>query len=215
MANDGLDGFMGSGSKSFQFEHIGASVTGTILEITQRQQTDLNDGSLKYWDNGQPKMMYTIKLQTTLRDDEDDDGIRHVNVKWKSQRAVQDAVRRAGAKNIALGGVLTLTYIADAPKTGKLQPPKEWAAEYVPPDPASTFMGQSEQERRDRAYEHRGEVVTGSGTAVQARAINHHGQPQGGEPPEWARPQQGATLDRLRQQGAAGASRLVGDKPPY
>ena len=136
-----LDSIMGSGSKSFPFDKIGDQVTGTILDVAERQQTDMKTNEPATWPNGQPKMMYTIKLQTELQEGPDDDGVRHVNLKWKSLRAFQDAVRDAGESKVKLGAKLSLKYIGDGIPTSRgAMPPKEWKAWYQAPEPSAGIL---------------------------------------------------------------------------
>jgi len=132
---------MGSGSRSFPFDKIGDQVTGTILDVAERQQTDMKTNEPAVWPNGQPKMMYTIRLQTDLQESPEDDGVRHVNLKWKSLRAFQDAVREAGQAKVQLGAKLSLKYVGDGVPTSRGQvPPKEWKAWYQAPEPSAGIM---------------------------------------------------------------------------
>jgi hypothetical protein len=199
--DDVADDFMGGGAKSFPFDNPGDTVTGKILSIKKRQQTDMKTGEPKVWANGDPRWMYTITLQTDLREDEFDDGQRTINVKWKSQRAVQDAVRAAGGKKPEIGGLLSLKYVRDGAAERGQVPPKEWAAMYRLPEinQADEFMS--------------GPPAPAPSRQPEQRMADHHGNPQG-EPPAWAQPPQGSvgarpgssTLDSMRSapQGSAG-----------
>src|SRR5262245_4773219 len=197
MSGDALDEFMGGGGKNFPFETIGDQVTGTIISVNKRQQTDLTTGEPKTWPNGEPRFMFNIQLQTNLRDDEFDDGVRSINVKWNSQKAVQDAVRRAGASKLDIGGTLTLKYSANGPRGNFPQPPKLYVANYIPPDDGAALMG--------------------AGTGAPAA---YPGSPQPADPPDWARPPGGevgaraggrSTLDSMRTAPAD----LPGDRAQY
>lgn len=137
---------MGGGGKSFPFEEMGASVTGTIVTQAKRQQTDLETGEPQFWNSGEPKYMLVITLQTKLSDGIDDDGLRNVYLRGgnynaakgkgaSSLVAVRDAVKRAGAETTKPGGTLTLTYTGEAAKTNKaFNAAKLYTAEYAPPD---------------------------------------------------------------------------------
>lgn len=132
---------MGGGVPSAKFDGIGVSVTGRIEDITASQQTDFTTGEPKAWPNGEPMMQVVVTLATDQRDPSitDDDGLRKVYVKGKSLTgAVRDAVRKAGAKGLEVGGTLTVTYTGDgvAEKRG-INPPKLYAADYTKPDPAA------------------------------------------------------------------------------
>jgi hypothetical protein len=141
------DFLMGSGGQSFPFEEIGATVTGTIVEMKKRQQTNLETGEPQFWQNGDPKMMLVITLQTKLRENDDDEGIRNVYLRGgnytpvrgkgsSSLVAVKDAVRKSGAEDgIQPGGTLTLTYSGEAEKANRaFNAPKLYTAEYSPPN---------------------------------------------------------------------------------
>lgn len=135
---DPNDFLMGGGVPSASFLRIGDSVTGTITETpTLQQQRDFTTGEPKVWDDGNPMMQLVVTLQTDQIDHqiEDDDGRRRVYLKNNSKKAVSDAVRKAGAKGLSIGGRLTMTYTAngEAAKKG-INPPKLYAAEYVAPE---------------------------------------------------------------------------------
>lgn len=200
------DDFMGGGSKTFPFEHPGDTVTGIILDITQRQQTDMDTGAPSFWPDGKPKMMFTIELQTKIREDADDDGVRVINVRWKSLQAVQKAVKAAGAKKPERGGELSMRFTSEDPVTKRgFNAPRNWDAHYVPPDASTSFM--SEQAPAQAPLGARDGVR-------QARNVDHQGQPQSQEAPAWAQPQaaltetQSAAMERLRRSQEHGQSRL-------
>jgi hypothetical protein len=138
---------MGGGSASAKFEEYGDTVTGTICEAPEvRQQTDISTGQPVHWPSGDPKMQLIVTLQTTLRDDPDDDGKRRVYVKGKSlTEAVREAVRQTGAKGLELGGTLTVTYTGDGVASQRgFNPPKLYTATYARPDTAAQsgqFLG--------------------------------------------------------------------------
>jgi hypothetical protein len=135
---------LGGGGNSFPFERPGDVVTGRIVDIQEIQQTDMDTGIPQTWDNGQPKMMVQVELQTELRDPQNlaDDGKRSVYLKgskksesFSSSAAVLDAVKAAtGSTQLAVGGTLTLQYTGDgvASARGK-NPPKQYRAQYVAP----------------------------------------------------------------------------------
>ena len=130
------------GSASFSFDTPGDSVTGRVVNLEELQQTDLQTGQPKTFDNGQPMMMYRVELQTQQRDDADDDGVRSVYLKGSkkpeaqsSLSAVLAAVKAAtGRFNLTVGGTLTLTYIGDGvAKNRGFNAPKLYSAQYVAP----------------------------------------------------------------------------------
>lgn len=188
------DAFMGGGSKTFPFDTVGDEVTGRIISIQQRQQTDMKTNEPAFWGDGKPKMMFTIALQTNIREDEDDDGVRTINVRWKSQEAIQKAVKLAGAKKPEVGGILTMKFTGEGVATQKgFNKPKFWSAHYIPPDASASFMdGPSGADAHGDAYQPQPQVGAREG-GRQARNVDHYGQPQSQQAPDWAQPQARAT----------------------
>jgi hypothetical protein len=141
---------LGGGAGAFSFDHVGASVTGKIVEVAEQQQTDLDSGEPAFWQSGQPKMMIRVVLQTTLKDSETDDGKRNVYLRGSrkpeaqsSLSAVIQAVLKAtGRTELDTGGTLTLTYIGDGEKTKMAYTaPKLYSASYTPPSVNLTGPG--------------------------------------------------------------------------
>jgi hypothetical protein len=131
----------GEGGNAFSFDHVGAGVHGKIIAHEQVQQTDMQSGQPAFWPDGRPKMMDKITLQTSLRDDQYDDGARSVylrgSVKPESKSslaAVLEAVRKSSAGNLAIGGTLALQYVGDGqPSRVGFNAPKQYEASYEPP----------------------------------------------------------------------------------
>jgi len=147
MANkdDSSQFLFGSATSSAKFPTVGTTVSGTITDRpTQSQQTDPADGSLKEWSNGQPMLQLIVKLQTGNPDlnDPDDDGVRALYVKGKNlTAAIRDAVKKAGAKSLEVGGKLSVTYTGDGEKTNKaFNAPKEYSATYIAPNASEDFL---------------------------------------------------------------------------
>lgn len=146
MSTDADQFLMGGGVTSAKFENIGASITGTITDPPEvRNRTDPKSGEVDTWKDGSPKKQLVITLQTSLREDADDDGLRKVYVKGKSMTdAVRDAVRKAGAKGLEVGGRLQVSYVGDGEVPGRgLNPPKLYLAQYARPatQEANAFLG--------------------------------------------------------------------------
>ncbi|KAB8196229.1 hypothetical protein FH608_005485 [Nonomuraea phyllanthi] len=133
-ANDFL---MAGGTTSAKFATPGTTVSGTICRQPEvQQQRDFTSGKPKTWDNGDPMMQLQVVLATDERDQEipDDDGERAIYVKGAMKKAVQDAVRKSGAKGLEIGGTLTVTYTGDGtPSQRGMNAPKLYSAAYVPP----------------------------------------------------------------------------------
>lgn len=135
-----------TGGKTAKFETIGDSHTGTVVSAEARQRTDLDTGKPATWDNGDPQMQVVITLATDERDpgDPEDDGHRTVYVKaWGPQmKALREAVRKSGAKDILPGGTFTATYSADGEKPKPhMSAPKLFTYEYVPPSSTAGLLG--------------------------------------------------------------------------
>jgi hypothetical protein len=134
---------MGSGAPAVKFEQVGTQITGTVVrEPEAQQQTDFRTKLPETWKDGSPKMQVVVRLATSLRDPQraDDDGERNLYIKGRElTNAVRQAVRQAGADGIHTGGTLTVQYVADGPAEPGFNPPKLYAAQYVPP--AVSFAG--------------------------------------------------------------------------
>lgn len=136
-------------SASAAFKAIGTVVTGTITEEPVLvQQTEFGNGTPKVDKNGRPIMQMIVSVQTDLRSwdgaikpptDEngipkppsDDTGLRTLWVKFKLRDAIADALRKAGAKGLAVGGKLAVAYTADSTFNGFSV--KEYQAKYEAP----------------------------------------------------------------------------------
>lgn len=138
------DFLLGGGAKAFPFEKLGDMVTGEIVDAQKRQQTGLEDNKPQFWDDGNPKMMLVITLQTDIRDDDEDDGQRTVYLRGgkpqvaegkgtSTLEAVKEAVKKSGSKNgIEVGATLSLAWTGNAPKKGGLSPAKLYSAAFKP-----------------------------------------------------------------------------------
>lgn len=149
------DDFMQEGGTSFSFDGVPPiSVKGTVQvdAPVKMQQKDYDTGAPLTWDDGNPKWQWRVDLQTDLRTDAGDDGLRSVYLKARSKSAVVAAVKAAGAKRLERGGTLELAYVSDdhsdphrptvtcTPdcEKGKGYPAKIYKATY---SPADGFMG--------------------------------------------------------------------------
>ncbi|MFB3980359.1 hypothetical protein [Microbacterium proteolyticum] len=132
-----------SSSKAAKFDAIGTTVTGTVKSAPrERQQTKYNSQEPDFWPNGDPKMQILVDLQTDQRADANDDGERTLYVASKNmKRAISEAIRNAGAADLLPGGVLTVQYVGNDPKSANPQnPAKLYQAQYTAP--TSAFAAQ-------------------------------------------------------------------------
>jgi hypothetical protein len=133
-----------SGGKAFPFNEIGDKVTGTIQVIERRQQTSFENSTPLTWDDGTPRMLTYIELATDLRDDDDDDGVRALYCKGgnfevqegtglSAERALVEAAKKAGVKDIEVGTRLTAVFSGKAkPSVRGYQPAKLFAMKLEP-----------------------------------------------------------------------------------
>jgi hypothetical protein len=172
---------MGGGSASARFDNPGDTITGTICEAPEvRQQTDISTGQPVHWPSGDPKMQLIVTLQTTLRDDPDDDGKRRIYVKGKSlTEAVREAVRQTGAKGLEIGGTLTVTYTGDGVASQRgFNPPKLYTATYARPDTAAQtgqFLGVQAQQAAPAASQVPAPAPAAGPTQAQIDALKAAG----------------------------------------
>lgn len=105
-----LDDALGGGAKGFFRSEtpVGASVTGTITQVTVIQSTDFATKKPETWDDGRPKELAAVTVQTALREGEDDTGQRAVYIKlWGVQaQALKDAIQAAGGPGAKASSVL-------------------------------------------------------------------------------------------------------------
>lgn len=131
---------MGSGAPSATFHTPGTEHKGVITNLETMQVRNFKTKLPETWDDGNPKMQAVITLQTDERDPqiENDDGVRKLYVSSKGMReAIAGAVRKAGAREVTVGGKLAVTFTREGESENGLNPPKVYAAAYKPP-PAPT-----------------------------------------------------------------------------
>ena len=144
--NDAVNEFLKSqGAKAFSFEKMGDAVSGEIVAMDLRQQTDMETGEPLTWRTGEPRMVLVITITTELQDGETDDGQRTLWCRGgnyqvvsgkgtSSLTAVKDALRRANATDIEVGGVIGMSYTGDGkPSARGMNAPKLYTCVYQPP----------------------------------------------------------------------------------
>jgi hypothetical protein len=145
MSDDVNEMLMGGGARAFPFDNLGDAVEGEIVSMTKRQQTGVDDGKPQYWDNGDPKMMIVVVLQTSLRNyGDEDDGQRSIYLRGgnpevgsghgtSTLNAVRDAVKRSGAKGLEPGGILKLQWSGNGVAKRGFTAAKLYSAAYRAP----------------------------------------------------------------------------------
>lgn len=138
-------GFFDGGGKAVKFNGVnqGASgyivgqlnpATGQTVPYLETQQTDFKTKEPAFYKDGNPIMQAVILLQTDERADADDDGQRSVYVnKTRMKRAIQKALQTAKARDLQVGGVLTIWMTGEEPSKGGGDPAKTFAATYTAP----------------------------------------------------------------------------------
>ncbi len=108
------------GSKSFPFAEVNDLVRGTI-EVGRGEAADLDRGRAAHLAGRLPRKQLVITLQTNLKDDDEDDGLRTIYAKGgkydiasgsgtSMRDAIVDAVKAAGGKAINVGDELAVCY---------------------------------------------------------------------------------------------------------
>lgn len=138
-ANDILMG--GGGAATAKFDTPGTTVGGRIVSPPKAFQerefnrtTKRSDGPPKVFPSGDPIMGISVDVQTTIRTDAEDDGVRRIYIQGKRLKdATREAIRAAGAPGLEVGGELHVTYTRDGEAAGPgVSPPKEYTARYIP-----------------------------------------------------------------------------------
>jgi hypothetical protein len=139
---------MGGGGKSWSPQQIGDTIKGVIRLVDRRPQREFGSGKELMWDDGRPRLLTYIELETDLRDpdDENDDGVRALYAKGgknfeaaegsgtSMEIAIAEAVRAAGEKSIEEGATLAVAYTGTAkPTTRGYQPANLFKAQYKAP----------------------------------------------------------------------------------
>jgi hypothetical protein len=145
MSNDVQDFLFSGGVKAAKFEALGDLIEGTVTDAVIAQQTSMESNEPIFWPDGRPRMQLVVTLQTSLNDDDDDNGLRKIYAKGgryevasgKGQSmkdAIADAVRKSGAKSLETGGKLKVGYTGEGKKTSRgYSAPKLFTAAYSVP----------------------------------------------------------------------------------
>lgn len=119
--------------KAFSFDgEPPISIEGDVVAQEMAQQVDFDTKKPLTWDDGRPRKKVIVTLQTELREDENDDGLRQLHVRIPSalRTSISEAMREAGKRQL-VGNHLATTYTKDGPQTpaevrAKRTPPKEY-----------------------------------------------------------------------------------------
>lgn len=134
---DDVNDFLESGGiPGAAFDKIGDTWEGTIVRMSKTQARDFETNQLQTWDDGTPKFIIHIDIQTNVRNPDipGDDGVRRLYVRGHMLTAVRAATRTAGAR-MRNGGGLKVTYVRDGDQVKRgFQPAKLYEATYTAVD---------------------------------------------------------------------------------
>lgn len=144
MSDLGTDAFTATGGgTSAKFTEEGKWVHGTVVAVSEKQETAFGTNEPVTWKDGSPKMQAVVTLSTDERDStiEDDDGTRVIYCKWGQTKAIGEAIRVTGYQGPMKGGKLAIRW-QGSEDTGKGFPLKLWQAKFDPPKESDAFLGE-------------------------------------------------------------------------
>jgi hypothetical protein len=146
-----------------KFERIGDTFTGRITEpYTVRDATEFGSTRPKLDSRGQVVQMAVI----TVEDINTKEAMTIFADKFPLRKAIGEAYRAAGASDLEVGGILTVTFTHETP-SDKGNPAKGFQATYVRPGTNEVFGGGAPATD-----------AVGGARAVQQAAQAAHQQPQ-------------------------------------
>lgn len=138
---------LGGGGESFPFDNLGDEVEGFVQDMMDRQATDMQTQEPDWWDEAKtrPKMLTIVTLQTNLRENPKDDGLRGITLSGSKKpfpdgglsrmAAAYKAIRSAtGGTEFQFNAWFKMKWVAEGPRTRPgFNPPKYYEAWYRPP----------------------------------------------------------------------------------
>jgi hypothetical protein len=95
---------------------VGTSYTGILTEdLVKTQVIDFDSKEPKFWKNGDPVMQVVATVQTDLREDDEDNGLRRIFFKSGALTAFQTEVREKKIGRFGPGTRITITLIGFKP----------------------------------------------------------------------------------------------------
>lgn len=111
MSITNIDDLFASGAPGFfnKDTPVGASITGTVVTLTAIQSSDYATKAPETWDDGRPKMLLALTIESNIRATQDDNGHRTIYIKtWGSQAdAFKRAVQAAGGPTATVSQIVT------------------------------------------------------------------------------------------------------------
>lgn len=116
---------------SASFKTVGQQYSGVVAYPTEdRQAREFGTDKLKVWPDGEP----VIQTRIVLRQDDGTEVAVYAQQSSNMARAITDAIVKAEAPDIEVGGRLTVTYTGTDPESkNPAQPAKMYKAEYITP----------------------------------------------------------------------------------
>ena len=132
---------LGGAAAGVKFESPGDMVEGIVISWLVKPVTKMGTGEIDTFPSGDPKYQIIVTLQTTLRNDIDDDGKRTVYIKSHMMSAFKTALAATGADDLEKGAWTRIIYTGLGEAQRGLNPPKMFTAEYKRPS-AQVLAGQ-------------------------------------------------------------------------
>lgn len=133
---DANEFLMSGGAKAILLENIGDSITMQIIGTPEIKQ-DMDNGKPKTFPSGDLMYVITVPVQTALRNDADDDGVRTWWCGGRTIAVTREAVKATGATGLEIGGVVHLAYVGKGEKKGSYSAPKIYTVQYQRPAPGA------------------------------------------------------------------------------
>lgn len=131
---------------SFKDKPIGTSYTGRVLDRPKLVQSrDFETGERATWPDGNPKMSVVTQLEVN------GEKCSLWAAKPSAMFAAVAAAQQEAGTTITVGGTLTVTYVGDKPneKNPRLNPQKQYAVKYAPPNAFETSQTSPQQQMSD------------------------------------------------------------------
>jgi hypothetical protein len=93
--SDEISELFHSSAPAFRFEKIGDTIEGVITDVSSVQDRDFVTKEPVFWPDGKPKKMLILTVQTSLRDSDEDDGLRSIWCRGNIHTAVGKALSEA------------------------------------------------------------------------------------------------------------------------
>ena len=122
---------LGGGGRSAKFEAPGDTIEGTVIAKDVNQQTDFKTGEKLYYPkSGDPMWQIIATVQTNMREDADDDGLRKIYFKSGLMKALREELKVQNLKDIEVGGWIKVIHTGLGVAEGGGNAPKLYVVDY-------------------------------------------------------------------------------------